>query len=352
MADYIDVNVKNPATGSTELNDVQSNETENKLQNMLGKIAAPSTEEVSLSSLNSVVGTPEELQISLESLISPPEDWLNIFSVASDEDIQKMAASIYKYGLLHRITVWQQDDNNFMILGGMTRTAAFKYLFEITNDEKWHTIPAKVYSVDQLDLVDAKRIFIVSNTDSRQMSVKNVSLAYYNLIKLEKQRAFYGSGIFSRDSAAKQANVSPTTFNNYLKLISLYPPLLNEIDRGNLKVMVAYEIAFLPEKLQKYIYEKKYYLGMKHQTAKRVRANSKNFKDIDAIIAEKKRTHSDFKYQVTTTKKLPSDCEILPVIVNKLYKADILKIFEDAIISSDLSQEMKNDLLKNFKIEI
>ena len=349
MADFIDLNVKNPATGSTELNDIQSSETESKLQNMLGKIDKPSDTEVSLSALNSVIGTPNEMQISLESLVSPPEDWLKIFSVANDEDVQKMAASIYKYGLLHRITVWQQNDNNFMILGGMTRTAAFKYLFEITNDEKWQTIPAKVYSTDQLDIVDAKRIFIVSNTDSRQMSVKNVSLAYYNLIKLEKQRTFYGSGIFTRDSVAKQANVSPTTFNNYLKLISLYPPLLDEIDKGNLQVMVAYEIAFLKQDLQKYIYDKKYYLGMKRQIAKIIRTDAKSFKDIDKIIDSKKRVRNDFHCQVTTKKALPKNCEILPVVINKFYKADILKIFEDAIISSDLSQEMKNDLLTNLK---
>ena len=351
MADYVDVNVKNPATGSTELNNSFSTETENKLQNLLNKIEKPSEENVSLSSLDSVIGAPDERQINLDNLSSPPEDWIKIFSTASNADIQKMAASIYQYGLLHRITVWQRSDDNFMILGGMTRTAAFKYLYEVTGDKKWSVIPAKVYSANQLDEIDAKRIFIVSNTDARKMTAKNISFAYYNLIKLEKQRAFYGSGIFSRDAAAKQANVSPTTFNNYLKLVELYPPLLEEIDNNNFQMMAAYEVAFLDQDLQKYICDKKYYLDLNRKTAKILKTQAKNFSDIDRIISEQSNAESVFKYQVVTADKLPDDCEILPVFVNKNRRTDILKIFTDAINSSELSKEVKDILFKSLSIE-
>ena len=348
MTDFIKINVKNPATGSTKLNDSSFNETENKLKNLLSKIEKPKEEDISLSNFNSVVGNPEEFEIDLENLILPPEDWRKIFREASEIDIKKMAASIYQYGLLHRITVWQKDDENFIVLGGMTRLAAFKYLFEITEDEKWKKIPAKVYSQDQIDEIDAKRIFIVSNTDSKQMSAKNISFAYYNLVKLEKERAFYGSGIFSRDSAAVLAGVSPTTFNNYLKLMELYPPLLEEIDKNNFQVMAAYEIAFLEPNLQRYIYNKKYYLNLKRKTAKIIKEQAETAEDIDKIISNQNSETKVFKYNVETKNKLPSNFEILPVFVNSFYRDDVLKIFTEAITSSKLPNEIKNELLKNF----
>lgn len=347
MSDFIDVNVKNPATGSTDLGS-STNETEDKIKKLLSKIEKPSDDEISLSSLNSVIGLPVESNIELKNLVNPPKDWINIFSKATESDIQKMAASIYQYGLLHRVTLWQQEENRFVILGGMTRVAAFNYLYEITANKKWSSIPAKIYSANQLDEIDAKRIFIVSNTDQRQMSTKNISFAYYNLIKLEKQRSFYGSGIFSRDAAAKQANVSPTTFNNYLKLIELYPPLVDEIDAGNLQMMSAYEIAFLEKNLQKYIYDKKYFVGLNRKTAKILKEKATTVEDVEKIIDESKKTETTFKYQIISKEKLTSDNEILPIFVNKNYKAEILKIFEDAISKSDLPQEIKVDLLKNF----
>ena len=349
MADFIDINVKNPSTGSTELNNSLSNETENKIQNLLNKIEKPSGEEISLSALNSVVGLPVESDIELEKLIEPPKEWTDIFTKASELDIQKMAASIYQYGLLHRITVWQQDNEKFIILGGMTRTAAFRYLYKFTLDKKWSSIPAKIYSENQLDEIDAKRIFIVSNTDQRQMSTKNISFAYYNLIKLEKERAFYGSGIYSRDAAAKQANVSPTTFNNYLKLVDLYPPLLEEIDKENFQITAAYEISFLNQELQKYIYDKKYYLTLKRKIARIIKEHAVTVEDIDGIINEQNTSAEKFKYSVMISNKLPEDCEIFPLIVSKEHKQDILKILKKSIKKSTLPNEIKKILLTDVK---
>ena len=348
LTDFIELNVNNPATGSTELNDESSSsEMENKLKDLLVEVKKPSQAGDSLDNLNTVVGEPKEMQVSLKSLVLPPEDWTTIFSQASSSDIQKMAASIYQYGLLHRITVWQQSDDSFMILGGITRTAAFKYLYEITNDEKWLSIPAKVYATDQIDKIDANRIFIVSNTDARNMTVKNVAFAYYNLIKLEKQRTFYGSKIYSLNAAAKQVNVAPSTFNNYLKLIELYPPFFDEIDNGNCQMMVAYEIAFLSQKLQKYIYDKKYFLKLDRKTAKAIRIQAKTQKDIDRIIADKNESEKIFKYSIRTENKMPVGSEVLFTFANAQYKTDILKIFSEAINSSELPQEVKNEVLKN-----
>ena len=179
------------------------------------------------------------------------------------------------------------------------------------------------------------------------MSTKNIAFAYYNLIKLEKQRSFYGSKIYSRDNAAKQVKVSPTTFNNYLKLIELYPPFFDEIDNGKCKVMVAYEIAFLKERLQKYIYDKKYFLDLNRKVAKLLKNHAKTTKDIDKIIAAQ-ASEKVFNYNIQTKNKLPDNCEVLFTFADSDYKADIVKIFSDAISSSNLPQDVKDEVLKNF----
>ena len=305
--------------------------------------------ENNLDALNAVIGEPVEMEIPLTSLIPPPSDWSDIFKKADRKDIEKMAASIYKYGLLHRITLWQNVHEKYIILGGSTRAAAYRFLYNTTKDEKWATIPAKVYAPKQIDRIDAKRIFIVSNTDQRQMTTQNIAQAYYNLIKLEKQRAFYGSGIFSRDAAAKQANVSPTTFNNYLKLIKLITPLLDEIDAGNLPMMVAYELAFLPDDLQQYIFDRGYFHNLKRRTAKKIRQEAKTPAEIDEILGEADSTNI-FRYQIEMPQKLPDDCEILPLFVSKENKSKIIKQLRQAVNDSNFSADVKNNLLKTFDL--
>ena len=307
-------------------------------------------DEKKLSELNSVVGVPVEREIPLSSLIPPPSDWADIFKKADKKDIEKMAASIYRYGLLHRITLWENANEKYMILGGSTRAAAFRFLYSTTKDEKWAKIPAKVYAPNQIDKIDAKRIFIVSNTDQRQMTTKNIAQAYYSLIKLEKERAFYGSGIFSRDAAAKQANVSPTTFTNYLKLIKLISPLLEEIDKGTLPMTVAYELAFLPDDLQQYIFDCEYFHDLKRRTAKKIRRSAKTPADIDEILSESDSTQNIFKYQIEMPQKLPADCEILPLFVSKENKSEILQQLRQAVNDSNFSDDVKNNLLKTFDL--
>ena len=59
--------------------------------------------ENNLDALNAVIGEPVEMEIPLTSLIPPPSDWSDIFKKADRKDIEKMAASIYKYGILRRL---------------------------------------------------------------------------------------------------------------------------------------------------------------------------------------------------------------------------------------------------------
>ena len=140
------------------------------------------------SAIDEIVGEPFEDDIPVNMLYPVPKEW-NCFPTALEDDVLTMCASISKYGLFHRITLWQTDTNKYMILGGNTRTTCFRKLFEATEEKKWLKIPALIYKKEQLTEIDANRIFLVSNTDQRKMSTQIISTAYCDLMKLEKKKS-------------------------------------------------------------------------------------------------------------------------------------------------------------------
>ena len=97
-----------------------------------------------------------------------------------------------------------------MILGGNTRVACFDFLAttDTDNASKWANITALVYRKDQISDTDAQIIIIVSNTSQKDISPATKAKAYMNLVHLEKQKAFYGRGIPTRQAAATQAIVN------------------------------------------------------------------------------------------------------------------------------------------------
>jgi hypothetical protein len=331
--------------GDTNL--AKNNGIDDKLNRLLGKIEPPpKTEEAAddrLNNINEVVGATHEEDILREHLFYAPEEW-NRFPEASEDTIKKICTSIYHYGLLHRITVWKQPDGKYMILGGRTRTTCFDYLYDATNDVKYRKIPAVVYEYDQLSMDDAHRIFIVSNTDQRTMSIKTISSAYCDLMMLEKKKSFYGSGIYSRDAAAKLANVAPTTFTTYLNLSKLYTPLLNEADHGNITVMTAYQLSLLPKDLQQYIFDSGVYIDLSTPAAKKLKEATTKA-DIDKILKDLREAPKYYKYTVSTKFKKPSGKEVIPLFIDKKEKKEVVDYLSAKIKESKFSKETIQALL-------
>ncbi len=326
MAQFVSVRGrKNDSLGDTDLG--KGSNTNSKLQKLLAKVSAADTSDkndnADLDAINSVVGQAHEEDVPRELLVPAPEEW-NCFPEASEDAKIKIAASIYQYGLFHRITLWKQKNGKYMILGGHTRTAAFDYIYDATLDEKYKKLPALVYDYDQLTDIDAHRIFIVSNTDQRNMSVKTLSEAYNDLMKLEKTKAFYGSGLYARDAAARQANISPSLFNRYIHLLKLSDKLINAVDTKEISVKTGYELSFLPKELQDYISNKELHIGMTYQVASSLRG-AKATKDIDAKLKMIADAPKYYKYQVITKLHKPTGYEIVPVIVDKDNREEVLQ---------------------------
>ena len=155
-----------------------------------------------------ILPTQFEKMIDRNRLRPAPPDW-NFFGRPSPEQYALIFQSIYQYGLWHPITVWEQEDGYYMILGGHTRDLVYDELYQMTGEETYLRIPCKVYQHNQISDVTARRIVILSNIAQRAQENPKLRIrCYCEMVRLEKLEAFYGSGIDTNAAVAKLFGVS------------------------------------------------------------------------------------------------------------------------------------------------
>lgn len=334
---HLDLGDSKATIGDTDLG--KSSSVDERISRLLseGKAEKDDRPNPSLKGIEEITGTAREEIVACNKLIPAPDEWQSIFPKATDETLAKMAVSIRQYGLLHRITVWERD-NGYMILGGHTRAACFGYLLKLTGEDRYSTIPARIFSKDQISEVDAHRIFVISNTDQRSLSAKAISSAYAELMKLEKRKAFYGSGISTRDSAARQLGITAGTLSRYLRLQDLVEPLMDAVSNKELSLSAAVQISMMPHRLQQHVYETGEYIGMTRTQAKEI-LEAKNEEEIDAVLKRKKEP--SYRYTVTSQHEKKDNEEIISLIVRK----GMRQVIADAVEGSNLETEVKKILL-------
>lgn len=317
------------------------------IEKLKENLAPMKQQEESLDNIDAVVGRPVEKKISRDLLIAAPKEW-NFFPKASDEKIQEISESIRQYGLFHNITVWAREDGKYMILGGHTRVACFDYLASTHPEEDeshWKQIPALVYSKDQITENDAKRIIIVSNTDQRDISKITKAKAYLSLFELEKEKSFYGSYVDTMASAASQVKTSRMGFFRYLQLLKLIPELQDLVSTETIPVSTAYHLSFLPNDLQKYIFQMELYKELSNKGAEQIK-KCKSIPEIDDKIDELNSVAKYFKYTFQTRKKKAEGEEVLPVWVNKSQRNEVADLYIKAVQQADFPDEIKGRLIE------
>ncbi len=363
MAEFVNRRRKNVSSlGDTDITDdsslndrlaklaelKRSEHTESELKNASEEQASLEAAN-SLTEINRIIGDPQDEYVEREKMDFAPEEW-DCFPKATEEAIGRMAASIQKYGLLHRVTVWKRPNGRYMILGGHTRTTCYDYLYKNTKEDRYRYVPCLVYEPEQLSEVDAHRIFLLSNTDQRAMPTSILTKAYCNLVELEKKQSFYGSGIYARAAAAKQANVSNTVFGRYLKLRDLIPELMSAVDKRVLPVKSAYCISFLNKDMQSHIFEKNFYENLPVRTAKRLQDEVANKGDIEDIIKQE-QSGQIFRYTVELKTAKPANYHIAPLMLPKdeETKNKIINTLSSSIDNLDIPQEIKDVLLNGLR---
>lgn len=256
----------------------------------------------------------EEL-IALDKLQAAPDQW-NFFPMPKPEQYALIFQSIYKYGLWHPCTVWEQENGSYMILGGHTRANVFRELYEITNDEKYHAIPCKVYKHDQITEPTARRIVILTNIAQRAKESSAVRIRCYSeMARLEKEESFYGSGVDVNTAVAKIFGVSRSAVFFFRKLEKLIPELLDAYDERKITQAMAGILADIRPDLQKYIYEQNLHLTLTASIAKKL-AFVETIDELKNVIETQKKPVEKYEYVFSTKVRKPSDFDFVPVAVS------------------------------------
>ena len=284
-----------------------------------------------------------------------PLEW-NFFGRPSPDQYALIFQSIYKYGLWHPITVWEQEDGHYMILGGHTRDLVYDELYQMTGENIYLKIPCKVYQHDQISDITARRIVILSNIAQRAQENPKLRIrCYCEMVRLEKMEAFYGSGIDTNAAVAKLFGVSRATVFFYRGLENLLDVFVDALESNTISRQAATVIGSLSEDLQRHIWEKGYYLKLTNTILKKLKKlNSTSA--VDQLFQSPEELSSKRKYHCTfvseTEKPEGYDPLIFYVNHNEIEKfQELLKSFLDRTdLISTGTKEIILKMLQNIKV--
>ena len=121
-------------------------------------VSAPEKDTSVESILENIAGSSGSYQkIPRSELIATPAEW-NQFSSISREKKILMAESIYRNGLQQPIVVRKLSDHEYQILAGNTRNEIFGILYDLTGNDFYLSIDAKVYDINELSDDQAREI--------------------------------------------------------------------------------------------------------------------------------------------------------------------------------------------------
>ena len=272
------------------------------------------------------------------------------FKQYEGQRLDDMVESIRQFGILLPIILWYTDDSRHVILSGHNRVSAGK-LAGLTK--------GPVIIKDNLTHEDA--VLIVTETNLRQRSFSDLSHSerayclaqHYDAMKCQGKRNDLLQEIEtllnphdnedsdasvqsehrmkSRDKIGNEYGLSPTNVTRYIRLATLIPALLTQVDTGELAFLAAYELSFVEDKdKQQQIAEFMEYNGYKLDMKKAglLREHHENGKlTEDAIVqilsGEKTRKPKSNK---------PKAVKIKPAVITKYFTAgQTQKQIEDTI---------------------
>ena len=294
--------------------------------------------------------TAKVMMIPIEKLVAAPKEW-NFFKDLSEERFADLVFSIEKYGIQHNLVVQALENDTFQILSGHQRVKAFKKLFEATKDKKYQSVPCKVYAVGELSDEDARRIVIFTNTAQRgELSTKDYVQSVVELVRLEKNKAIYGSGVDVKEKVAKALEISRAEVFRYQNIADLVDELLDVC--GDKKKDKDKEISLregevlskLTPDQQKHIAGKGYYKELtpnRLSSLKELSSDATN-DDIDEIFG----TEREYRYSVVTTVERPKKFETIGIHVKPEEKVQLGEFLACAIEGDNtLSEEVKRSLI-------
>ena len=175
------------------------------------------------------------------------------FKVLDDDKMHELVESIMMNGILTPVIVRKVENDEYEMISGHRRLfAVIQIGFE--------KIPAiiKQYSDDEAVLA-----MVDSNLQREELLPSEKAFAYkmkYDAMKRQGQRndltsTQNGKKLWANEQLAKEVGESRNQVHRYMRLTEVIPEILDLVDTKILALVVAVEISYLPEKVQKWLFE-------------------------------------------------------------------------------------------------
>lgn len=204
--------------------------------------------------MEEVAGNHGTFKLVLTSFLEPtPEEW-NRFTPVSDEKKILMADSIYRNGLQQPIVVRKLDRKRYQILAGNTRTEIYRILHNLTQDEKYFSIPAIVYDEGQISDDQAKEIVSDTNFVQRaELSKSDRAFAIHTKVESLRKRGTRAA----LDKVAEEFNLERTSVFYWDKIFNLIPQFFEMYENDEIDTKAAARLGCFPVGIQEDLYKEK-----------------------------------------------------------------------------------------------
>lgn len=222
-----------------------------------------------MEGLDNIPKTKTAIMIKLSELYSAPSKW-NFYDKLDDNKLSELMDSIEENGLLEPVIVWDVDfetiedeygdeidkydfdGNKYCLLSGHNRTFAYKKLYEVTNDDKYLSIPAFILKNDEINIMQAKEIVIDANYVQRVLNTKEMEMSImYKYDEIESNKERKGR---TRDIVANELGISSAKVEQYRRLHSIIQPLKDMVYEDKIALTSILKVADKSTEIQKFIY--------------------------------------------------------------------------------------------------
>ena len=216
-----------------------------------------SGEKIKLTSIDELLGVVNE-ESAMEIEIDKIKPFAgHPFKVIDDEKMQDLIESISESGVLTPVLIRPVQNDGYEMISGHRRMHAAQKAGLIT-------IPAIVREMTDDEAVIA---MVDANIQREELLPSEKAFAYKMKLTAMKRQAGRPSknnsgqndqklnGVVSRDLLAEQVGESSKQIQRYIRLTELIPDLLELVDKKRLNFTVAVDISYIPQDVQKWIYE-------------------------------------------------------------------------------------------------
>lgn len=175
------------------------------------------------------------------------------FKVKDDEDMMNLVESVKANGVLTPATVRKKEDGRYELLSGHRRMRAC----ELAGIDKLRC------EIVEMSRDEATVFMVESNFQRTTILPSEKAFAYKMRLEAMKRQAGrpaknsgpVGPHYRSDEALADQVDDSARQIKRYIRLTELIPELLEMVDEGSMALRPAVEISYIPEELQKEIFE-------------------------------------------------------------------------------------------------